>query len=344
MNNADKVFNSMLSELNPRQKEVIMGRFGLENASSEPQTLAALGEKYGVTRERIRQIEAGALALVRKSVGESKEFGAILAKSSKMLASAGGVMKEASFLLEVNKIYPGLTKNQISLLLEVSKSFNHYEEDKDFWSFYYSDKSKFDEVNKNIAQFVKFLRPQKEAILAGQYNDFLKKFTLTQKINEVSFRNYLAVSKKTQSNVYGDIGLSEWSEIRPQNIRDRIYLILRKKGEPLHFETITNLINEKKFDHKIALVPTVHNELIKDNRFVLVGRGMYALSEHGYEPGTVQEVIKKILKTSGPMKPKDISAVIEKQRILKPNTILVNLQNRKFFERLEDGRYKIREA
>jgi hypothetical protein len=88
----------------------------------------------------------------------------------------------------------------------------------------------------------------------------------------------------------------------------------------------------------------VHNELIKDNRFVLVGRGMYALKEHGYEPGTAREVIAKVLKNQGPLRPTDVVTHVNKQRFFKPNTILINLQNRSFFERMPDGRYRVREA
>ncbi|MFA6354325.1 MAG: sigma factor-like helix-turn-helix DNA-binding protein [Candidatus Paceibacterota bacterium] len=341
---ADKIFNNLLEDLSPRQKEVICGRFNIDNKYNEPQTLAALGEKYGVTRERIRQIEAGSLVNLKRKIAQNKECNEILSSGQKVLANAGGLVKSDVLLASLNNQFSGLTQDHLSLLLEVSKNFHFYGEDKDFNSFYYIDKNKFAAADKLINQFVKSLRQQKEAILAGGYFDSFKKFVVAQEIKESIFQNFLNVSKKIHKSTLNDVGLSEWPEIKPQNIRDRIYLILKKNNKPLHFETITKLINESKFDSKIALTPTVHNELIKDSRFILVGRGTYALAENGYKPGTVQEVIKRIIKSDGPMRPKEISLAVEKERILKPNTILVNLQNRKVFSRLSDGRYTIREA
>ncbi len=107
---------------------------------------------------------------------------------------------------------------------------------------------------------------------------------------------------------------------------------------------IAKVINESGLSGQVALAPTVHNELIKDERFVLVGRGMYALREHGYEPGIAREVIQKVLREAGPLKPNDVVAHVAKQRFFKPNTVLINLQNKSFFERLPDGRYRVREA
>lgn len=150
--------------------------------------------------------------------------------------------------------------------------------------------------------------------------------------------------KKIGKNPYGDVGLSEWTEIQPKTVRDRIYLALKKKGEPLHFRTIAQLINQYSTKAKPASAPTVHNELIKDTRFVLVGRGMYALSEDGYEPGTAREVIHRILKKNGPLRPKEVMLAVQKERFFKPNTVLVNLQNKSFFKRMPDGTYRIRES
>jgi hypothetical protein len=120
--------------------------------------------------------------------------------------------------------------------------------------------------------------------------------------------------------------------------------VLKKKATPLHFRMIAQSINQAKFDDRTASAPTVHNELIKDNRFVLVGRGMYALAEQGYEPGTAREVIHRLLKKQGALRPRDVILAIQKERFFKPNTILVNLQNKNFFERMGDGTYRVREA
>jgi hypothetical protein len=92
-----------------------------------------------------------------------------------------------------------------------------------------------------------------------------------------------------------------------------------------------------------ALVQTVHNELIKDSRFVLVGRGVYALKEWGYEPGQVKDIITKILRENGPLTQGEILERVSKQRLVKENTILLNLSNKKNFLRDSQGKYKVLE-
>jgi hypothetical protein len=86
-------------------------------------------------------------------------------------------------------------------------------------------------------------------------------------------------------------------------------------------------------------VATTHNELIKDSRFVLVGRGLYALSEWGYMSGVVKDVIKNIIENDGPLTRDKIVEKVLKERYVKENTILVNLQNPKYFRRDKEGRY-----
>jgi len=329
-------------KLSPRQKEVIIGRFGLDN--QEELTLAAIGAKYGLTRERIRQIENAGLNVIKREISNNPDCQNILGKGKRFLQANGGVATEQILLADLNTIAEGLNRNHLNLLLEATNEFSFASEDKDFWSFYYVDKEKLATANKFINQLTKHLRAKKEVVLAGNFNKIFGEFTNQQNVKDSVAKSFLSISKKTHKNPYNDTGLSEWPEIKPQNIRDRIYLVLKKTGSPLHFEMITQKINETKFDSKKALGPTVHNELIKDDRFVLVGRGIYGLTEHGYKPGTVQEVIRRILKANGPLKAKDISLAIQKERIVKPNTILVNLQNRKHFERLQDGAYRVREA
>ena len=84
-----------------------------------------------------------------------------------------------------------------------------------------------------------------------------------------------------------------------------------------------------------------HNELIKDPRFVLVGRGLYALSEWGYSNGVVRDVIKEILKKGGPLSKEEIIDRVLKERYVKENTITVNLQNSKYFKKSKEGKYAL---
>jgi len=85
--------------------------------------------------------------------------------------------------------------------------------------------------------------------------------------------------KNLEQNKYGEWGIANWQEIKPKTVNDKIYLVLKHAGEPLHFTAIADKINEMKFDKKKANAATVHNELILDGRYVLVSRGTYGLKE-----------------------------------------------------------------
>lgn len=104
---------------------------------------------------------------------------------------------------------------------------------------------------------------------------------------------------------------------------------------------MANLINQVSFDGgRSAHSQTVHNELIKDPRFVLVGRGTYALSDWGYEPGTVCDVLVSALKnTENGLTKEEIIKIVKAKRLVKDNTIILNLQNKKVFKKIDNERF-----
>lgn len=338
-----KIVNSALTGLNARQKEVLAGRFGIDK-EGEGETLAAIGDRLKVTRERIRQIENSGIALAKANILKNAEAVSVLEKIKKYIAGRGGVAEKSDVIRYAGTFAKGARENHVDFLSEVSGVFNLHREDGDFLPFYYTSEKDLKAAKSFVDGWVGFLKSHKEKVFSGSYRAQLASFVRTKSVADAIAENYLAVSKHIEKNPYGDIGLRDWPEIRPMTVRDKIYLVLKKKSEPLHFENIAKHINTAGFDGTEALAPTVHNELIKDARFVLVGRGIYGLREHGYEPGTAREVIAKVLKTRGPLAPTDVVTHVNKQRFFKPNTILINLQNRSFFERLPDGRYRVREA
>ena len=123
---------------------------------------------------------------------------------------------------------------------------------------------------------------------------------------------------------------------------DKAYLVLRKTGKPLHFTEITDLINQTQFDKKMAYPATIHNELILDDRYVLVGRGIYGLQEWGYKTGTVIDVIIDILKSSDqPLSKEEIVKKVLEQRIVRKSTIYLALTNKEKIKKLPDGKYTL---
>jgi hypothetical protein len=345
MASTSKIITSALNGLSPRQKEVLAGRFGLFVATGNGETLAAIGERMNITRERVRQIENAALAVAKTNIAKDAEALALVEKVKKFIASKGGVMKKADVVAYAETVTKGIGENQLDFLSEASAAFNVYREDEDYHPFYYVSEKDLKNAQAFVDSWTNFLKSKKEAILSeGAYRTELAGFSKAKGVDMPTVESCLAVTKRIHANRFGDVGLGEWPEINPTTIRDKIYLVLKKDGEPLHFETIAKRINEVGFDGQVALAPTVHNELIKDPRFVLVGRGMYGLKEHGYEPGTAREVIARVLKSQGPLKASDVVSRVNSQRFFKENTILINLQNKSAFERLSDGRYKVRES
>ncbi len=338
-----KLITTSLNGLNPRQKEVITARFGLDG-KTDGETLAAIGDRLGVTRERVRQIENGAIVLVKANISKNPEAGVILDKVKKFISARGGVLSKADVVRYTTTLTSGVRENHLDFLAEASGVFNLHREDDAFHPFYYVTDKDLKTASTFVNGWVGFLKSHKEKVFTDSYQIQLASFVKTKSVAQEIAENYLSISKQIDKNPYGDMGLNEWAEINPATVRDKIYLVLKKKNEPLHFEDIATHINKVGFDDQKALAPTVHNELIKDPRFVLVGRGMYGLKENGYEAGTAREVIAKVLKMKGPLKPTDVVTHVNAQRFFKQNTILINLQNRNFFERMNDGKYRVRES
>src|SRR3989344_992422 len=335
----------LLEDLNPRQKNILSRRFALVGPSKGGLTLSELGEKYGVTRERIRQIEEAAFQSVRKKIklGMGKP---VFTFVKSYMDKQGGVASEESLLKEVSTEFGAeLTPLQLHFLLEADDSYRFHSEDKDFRPFWFNDQKNFQLAKSLVQETYRHLKDRKDEVLRER--NFEEVFpTIAKELNvpEAVSQNYLAISKKFGVNHYGDFGLFEWPEINPKTVRDRAYLVLKNLGRPLHFRDIATYIKERKFDDKNVHASTVHNELIKDNRFVLVGRGIYALAEHGYKPGTAREVIARILKSAGPLEVPELVELVLKERLFKQNTVMLNLQNKKLFRKLSDGRYHVNQA
>ncbi len=342
MASINKILSPLWVYLDDRQTNILAGRFGLD-PYDRPQTLAALGKEYGITRERIRQIESSGLKILKEKALSHSLISEFAERSRKYIRDSGGVSREEDLLEHQRALINDLNHNHLDFLHETTAASLVYPEDKNFWFFYYLDKNSLEKAIKFIEEWVDFLQPRKEEILSAtpNYQEYFQAFIRKRRLETAVAESYLRISKKFHVNYYGDVGLTEWPEIKPIAVREHIYLVLKKEKKPLHFLGLARLINEKGVQKRV-LEATVHNELIKDPRFVLVGRGMYGLAEHGYQPGTAREVIKRILKENGPMRTREVIASVQKERFFKPNTILVNLQNKNFFLRKPDGTYQIR--
>ena len=327
----------LLAALPERARDVIVSRYGL-GESPRKMTLEAIGKKYGITRERVRQIENHALLSIRKSV-PYKSATQFFTELEELVRVLGGIIAEDE-LLSLASPDKG-SQNYIHFLLVVDESFKKEKEDEHFKHRWYIDKALANKVHEALQKLYKSLSDSdliSELDIISRFLAHIEGIAEHLK-NEHVVRRYLNLSKMISKNPLGEWGLITSPNVRAKGMRDFAFLVLRKHGSPIHFREVAKSI-EKLFARK-AHVATTHNELIKDPRFVLVGRGLYALSEWGYMSGVVRDVIRKILTKHGPLTREDIVGKVLKERYVKENTILVNLQNSKFFKKEKDGRYSL---
>ncbi len=334
--------SNLVTDLRPREKDVITGRFGLD--SKERKTLAEIGNQYNITRERVRQIEAEALQKLRDRVAREKTIDALARKLYEHLENHGGLRRHDLFLKEASDLLRDENLHEWHLLLvaELTGAPRYESDEEDFHPVWYLKKERLTVARKFVVVLERLIRDKKQELIdEGAFSRYLKTAANKHGISDVIGMNYVLASRRFATNPFGDVGLAHWEEVVPRTMGSRAYIVMKKHGKPLHFREIAQHINKIGFDEREALPQTIHNELIKDPRFVLVGRGMYGLRENGFVPGTTREVIREILKKEGPLAMQDVVNQVLRRRFLERNTILLNLQNRKFFKRLSDGRYSV---
>lgn len=330
------ITKSLLGTIPPRAREVVIGRFGLGD-TAERKTLEAIGNNYGITRERVRQIENFALGAIKKSDAFGKTD-PVFKELKNLIVSLGGVVSEQNLLKHISE--DEIIQNHINLYLVLGDEFTKRKEDDVFNHRWVVDEDMSDEIHEALTGLHKEfsetdLIPESEMI-----ERFLNRLNVDSRYkNEETAKRFLGISKVLGKNPLGDWGIASSPNISARGIRDYAFLVIRRHGSPMHFTEVAKSIRET--FGKSAHVATCHNELIKDSRFVLVGRGLYVLSDWGYTGGVVKEVIRQVLKNEGPLTKQEIVDRVMKERYVKENTILVNLQNTRYFKKDKEGRYSV---
>ena len=323
-----------------RTKDILEQRFGL-GKNPKRMTLEAIGQKYGITRERVRQIEADGFSRIRKSpqLGELKE---VFASLENYFEQEGRVIKEDK-ILKALAPHPK-HENHIYFLLSLHQSFERFHESDDLHERWTYGEEAHDAAKRTLQGAVDKLReigkPVAEPQLFEIISSFAKNAGALSFANQAVLANWLMLSKMIAKNYFDQWGLIEFPEIKPRGVRDLSHMVLSRYGKPLHFSAVADQIG--KLVGKPVHTQTVHNELIKDGRFVLVGRGLYALKDWGYTAGVVKDVISDILGKGGPMVKEKVITAVLKQRFVKPNTIFINLENKQYFKKLADGKYSLK--
>lgn len=326
-----ELVNLLLADLPGRSREIIRRRFGLTGGKRE--TLEGIGGRYDITRERVRQIISEAKKRVSQKIN-SPEFIEAEEKIIFTIGKNNGIIKESEIAAKFNLTDPAQI-NAVKFLASSSPKIFEIEEKGVLEKILVVSEERLATVKKVIIETEKIFREEKKLLAEEEIFEKLSGRGLALTRNEVL--SHLEAAAKVKRNKFGKWGLIHWTEVSPKGTREKVYLVLKEHGKPLHFTDIAKLIDQYKLGKRKAHPQTVHNELIKDARFVLIGRGIYALKEWGYFAGTIREVLERILrKSEKPMTKEEIMEQVLKVRRVKKTTVMINLNNGKIFQKQRD--------
>jgi hypothetical protein len=321
-----------------REREIITRRFGLFDRR---ETLEQIGELLGITRERVRQLEKAILIRLKIAAEDNKipavhNVERILTRHLSESGRVGRVQDITENLVGSN--HDARHRAHVAFVAELSPNLVVLGEN-DHYHHAVGIKEHGDEkkIKSNIDEIVKTIKTHGEPLQIEALHDKLS-------YEHPDHVRALASASKHLANLKGSWGLVKWPTVNPKNIRDKIYVILLENGKPMHFSDIAGAIKGSDFKRKDVTTQAIHNELIKDKRFVLIGRGIYALDNWGFSRGTVADIIADVLKTAKePLHRDEIVKRVLKSRQVKETTILLNLQSKAQFKRVAKATYTLAE-
>lgn len=339
----EQAVQSILSTIErPREADIIKRRYGL---TGDKETLEQVGETLHITRERVRQIEKATLLRIKLSLddGENDLFNSAEMDIVKALHEMGRAARIDALTDKIVGTADAKTtahdRAVITLLAELSpKMILTTENDKYHAAVVLTSDRDDREVKKKVDAMVKALKDHGQPVTLDQLYKLVGNFEHPTEVGAIA-----SISKQITS-LKGMWGLSKWPSVNPRNIRDKIYVVLSENGKPMHFSDIAREVKSQDFARNNVTEQAIHNELIKDDRFVLIGRGIYALAEQGYKKGSITDVITELLKENGPMHRDDIVREVLKSRQVREATILLNLQSKPQFQRVNKNQYQLVEA
>lgn len=321
-----------------REREIIARRFGIYDRR---ETLEQIGELLGITRERVRQLEKSVLIRLRLEAerGQLAALKEAEAEIKAKLEEMGKVARVSDLTKKLVDSNDKQDQSRIAFFAALSPSLTLITENDDFHqSIAITSVHDHKNVEKQVKQIISAIKELGEPHSAEKISEHINH-------GDPDHISALSSTSKHLATLNGVWGLIKWPTVNPKNIRDKIYVILKEHGKHMHFSEISEAIKKSDFKRKNVTTQAIHNELIKDKRFVLIGRGIYALKEWGYTRGTVSDIIAEVLREAGePLHRDEIVKRVLKSRYVKETTILLNLQGKKQFKRTAKATYDLAEA
>lgn len=321
-----------------REREIITRRFGL---TDRRETLEQIGELLGITRERVRQLEKAILTRLKTAARDNK-LPALHEVERTVIRdlSANGRVGRVSEVTErlVDGKGDTYSRSHVAFIAELSPRLSVLSENDNYHhAIGISEHGDEKSYRGRIDEVVKTIKKHGQPITLAELDSRLSHEHPTHVSAHASVSKHLAHLDDTW-------GLAKWPTVNPKNIRDKIYVVLATNGKPMHFSDIARAIKTSDFKRKDVTTQAIHNELIKDKRFVLIGRGIYALDTWGYSKGTVADIITDVLRQAGqPLHRDEIVRKVLDKRQVKETTILLNLQSKPAFKRVAKATYDLAE-
>lgn len=333
-------FIAILDSLTEKERSVITRRIGF-NGNKE--TLQEIGNMYGITRERVRQIEDVGIRKIWR-IMRTSDLLIIQNSGEKILKMHGGVMTRDRIINAIIAdigIQDTINVNIIDVLLQADFNLQKSKPQLGTNSYFH-----FPEVTKKMIESihkeaVKILKKRGDIMETSALYDAIRTNLFAQfgKIEPIMIDSVMDIFLDIVKGEEKYIGLEKWKILNPATLKDKAIYALKKAKEPMHFMDIANAITEH-FGENVK-ISTIHNELIRNPEFILIGRGIYVLKEWGYKEGTVLDVILDIFKKANvPLSTEEITERVLKIRQVKNTTIYMNLQNKDYIERVGRNLYQ----
>lgn len=338
----------ILQYCKPKEQLVLYRKFGLVSGTEVP--LQRIGESYGLTRERVRQIEAQWLMRFRRLIIGNEKYLKVIEEGKKILDMNGGYLIEDDFLAKlVNKWIGKFNMQELKMIVVSDFDIYYLKRNRRIWKWFFIDPLFEDLLTDMTIYVTEYFTKKWEAEDLYEFVDKLKdvytaKYPDIEYLQNNLFYTNFFKSIKGTATFYGKVGLDTFTEVNPKTIKQKVLYILRRINKPLHYQEMATKVMEW-FPEKPVKVNTVHNELVKNNDlFVNMWLGIYGLKERGFEWGSVKDIIERILgKIKRPMPIKEIQKEVLKEKMVSPNTIVLTLQKYKeLFERVDKGIYQMK--
>ena len=342
-----QTLDDLLSDLSEREVDIIKRRFGI---GYEPHSLEKIGNNYGITRERVRQIEEKILGRLKNKVETNKflqsDFLEILNEILGKLK-----VKREKYTFEKFQLNFGLDLTELRIIkffYILHPNVHYYKETKEYHSFLSNQQETFEKAKIIVDHFRKILlkkwrKTWKEQEILDILSDEIENHLgINPDIDEIY--DFLKIYKFIRKNPLGEIGHILNKKVVPPSLKDKIRTIFELEKRPLHFTEIYQKLKElseiedELIDNrwKRDYTPqSVHNILVASPEFVLYGRGKYVPKYWGYEPGTALALIKRIVKKYKTIDLDRLYEIVKRHKDISRNTFLIyvykhfNVKNKK---------------